>query len=55
VVTGPATDNSVGVDIIGEQSNVQAFNAISNPVQLGDFVIGRLGLSNVGEPKVVGA
>jgi hypothetical protein len=55
VVTGPATDNSVGVDIIREQSNVEAFNAVSNPVQLGDFVIGRLGLSNVGEPKVVGA
>ncbi len=55
VVTGPATDNNVGVDIIREQSNVEAFNAVSNPVQLGDFVIGRLGLSNVGEPKVVGA
>src|SRR3974390_201110 len=31
VVTGPATDNQVGVEIIREQMNVAAFNAISNP------------------------
>lgn len=55
VVTGPATDNSVGIDIIREQSNVAAFNAVSNPAELGDFVISRLGINNVGEPKVVGA
>ena len=31
VVTGPATDNQVGVEIIREQMKVEAFNAISNP------------------------
>jgi hypothetical protein len=28
-VTGPATDNAVGVDIIERQMNVRAFNAIT--------------------------
>jgi len=55
VVTGPATDNMVGVELIREQMNVEAFNAISNPADLGDFVITKLGISNVGEAKVVGA
>jgi hypothetical protein len=55
VVTGPATDNLVGVELIREQLNVEAFNAISNPADLGDHVIGKLGISNVGEPKMVGA
>jgi hypothetical protein len=55
VVTGPATDNLVGVELIREQMNVEAFNAISNPADLGDYVIGKLGISHVGEPKVVGA
>src|SRR5450755_2951874 len=45
VVTGPATDNLVGVDLIRDQMNVAAFNAISNPPDLGDFVISKLGLS----------
>jgi len=39
VVTGPATDNSVGSTSSGAIER-PAFNAISNPVQLGDFVIG---------------
>ena len=30
VVTGPATDNQVGVDIIQQQMSVPAFNAMSN-------------------------
>src|ERR1700683_2347727 len=30
-VTGPATDNQVGVEIIREQMGVEAFNAISSP------------------------
>lgn len=55
VVTGPATDNQVGVDLIREQLNVEAFNAISNPADLGDFLIAKLGLRNVREPKVVAA
>ena len=44
-VTGPATDNSVGVDIIQEQMQVKAFNAITNGAKLGDHLIEGLGLS----------
>jgi hypothetical protein len=54
VVTGPATDNQVGIEIIREQMNVQAFNAISSPADLGDHIITWLGLSHVGESKVAG-
>jgi hypothetical protein len=53
-VTGPATDNQVGIEIIRDQMNVQAFNAISNPGDLGDHIIASLGLRNVRESKVVG-
>jgi hypothetical protein len=55
VVTGPATDNLVGVDIIREQLGVEAFNAISSPAELGDYLISRLPLGHVSESKVVGA
>src|SRR5688572_26020992 len=44
-VTGPATDNSVGVDIIQEQMQVKAFNAITNGAALGDHLIDTLGMS----------
>jgi hypothetical protein len=44
VVTGPATDNQVGVEIITAQMGVAAFNAMSNGAALGDCVIGALGL-----------
>src|SRR5271170_886624 len=54
VVTGPATDNQVGVEIIREQMNVEAFNAISSPAELGDHLIAKLGLRNVGDAKAVG-
>ena len=52
-VTGPATDNQVGVQIIREQMNVEAFNAISNPADLGDYIITKLGLTNVTSPEAV--
>jgi hypothetical protein len=55
VVTGPATDNQVGVEIIRGQLGVEAFNAISSPAELGDHLIARLELRNVGESKVAGA
>ena len=55
MVTGPATDNQVGIDLIRDQLKVEAFNAISNPADLGDFLIAKLGLRNVAESKVVGA
>jgi len=45
LVTGPATDNQVGVDIIQQQTGVQAFNAISNPAALGDAAIAAAGLA----------
>ena len=44
VVTGPATDNAVGVEIIEQQMNVPAFNALSSGAALGDCVIEALGL-----------
>src|ERR1700733_815275 len=44
VVTGPATDNQVGVQIIQEQMKVAAFNALGNGAALGDHLITQLGL-----------
>ena len=43
-VTGPATDNAVGVDIIREQMHVPAFNALTDGAALGDCVIEAIGL-----------
>ncbi len=42
VVTGPATDNAVGVDQITDRLSVPAINALSNGVALGDLVAGLL-------------
>ena len=47
LVTGPATDNQVGRDIIKNRLNVQSCNAITNGVELGDTVVELLQL----EPK----
>src|SRR5215469_12343837 len=44
VVTGPATDNRVGVDIIEKQLGVRAFNALSDGAALGDHIIESVGL-----------
>ena len=44
VVTGPATDNAVGVNIIRDQFGVPAFNAITDGAKLGDCIIDKLGL-----------
>jgi hypothetical protein len=38
VVTGPATDNAVGIDQIAERLSLPAINALSNGVALGDHV-----------------
>ena len=43
-VTGPATDNAVGVNIIQDQMSVRAFNAITSGAALGDHIIETLGL-----------
>ena len=53
-VTGPSTDNQVGVQIIREQMNVEAFNAISNPADLGDHIIAKLGLAEIATLKAAG-
>jgi len=42
VVTGPATDNAVGVDQISERLSLPAINALSSGVALGDLVAGIL-------------
>ena len=44
VVTGPSTDNQVGVDIINSQMGVPAFNAITAGAALGDRVIEAIGV-----------
>lgn len=44
VVTGPSTDNAVGVEIIEQQMKVPAFNALSSGAALGDRVLEALGL-----------
>jgi hypothetical protein len=46
-VTGPATDNTVGVDIIREQMGVPAFNAMTSGAELGDCLITATGLDGV--------
>ncbi|MEM8547004.1 MAG: hypothetical protein AAGF46_02455 [Pseudomonadota bacterium] len=45
VVTGPSTDNAVGVTLINEQMGVAAFNALTNGQALGDNVYDALGVS----------
>jgi hypothetical protein len=45
-VTGPATDNAVGVSIIEEQMGVRAINAVTSGAALGDHIIERLGLAS---------
>ena len=46
VVTGRATDNAVGVNIIREQLGVPAYNAITNGAALADHVIAAIGLND---------
>jgi hypothetical protein len=43
-VTGPATDNQVGVEIIANQMQVAAFNALSDGAALADAVIAAVAL-----------
>jgi hypothetical protein len=58
VVTGPSTDNAVGVEIIEQQMKVPAFNAMTSGADLGDCVIKAIGLDQkfplpgaAGQPK----
>ena len=41
-VTGPATDNQVGLDILRERVGVPGYNALANSAALGEFVAGSL-------------
>jgi hexokinase len=38
IVTGPATDNDVGIDQISDRLSLPAINALSNGVAFGDLV-----------------
>jgi hypothetical protein len=51
-VTGPSTDNAVGVDIILAQTGVPAFNALTSGAALGDHLIEILGLGRVPQMAV---
>ena len=44
IVTGPATDNDVGKDIIVQRMGVKAINAVTESMQLGDAVTSGVGL-----------
>jgi hypothetical protein len=53
LVTGPSTDNQVGVDIIEQQMKVPAINAISHPAALGDAIIDSIGMGTRATPARV--
>ncbi len=44
-VTGPATDNQVGLDILAQRIGVPGYNAITHGAELGEFVAGNVSLS----------
>jgi hypothetical protein len=44
VVTGPATDNAVGIEIIQRRSEVAAINALAGSAELGDLLQDAVGL-----------
>jgi len=54
MVTGPSTDNQVGIEIIEQQMGVAACNAITDGAGLGDAVMAAIGLSTA-EPRAAGA
>ena len=45
-VTGPATDNKVGIEIIRDRSGVAAFNALTASAELGDLLQSHIGLAS---------
>jgi hypothetical protein len=46
VISGPATDNQVGIDIIKDRSNVAAINAMTHSADLGDLLQESIGLGD---------
>jgi hypothetical protein len=45
VLTGPATDNDVGIDIIRQRCGLPAVNALTHSTELGDLLCTQLGLA----------
>jgi len=54
MVTGPSTDNQVGIEIIEQQMGVAACNAMTDAAGLGDAVIAAIGLADTAQ-RVAGA
>ena len=46
-VTGPATDNQVGLDILGQRIGVPGYNAITQSAELGEFVARNVALGRL--------
>jgi hypothetical protein len=46
VISGPATDNQVGIDIIRDRANVAALNAMTHAAELGDLLQSAIGLGS---------
>jgi hypothetical protein len=46
VISGPATDNQVGIDIIKDRSSVAAINAMTHSAELGDLLQSSIGLGD---------
>jgi hypothetical protein len=46
VISGPATDNQVGIDIIRQRSDVAAINAMTSGAELGDLLQSSIGLGD---------
>lgn len=46
VITGPATDNQVGIDIIKSRSDIAALNAMTHAAELGDLLQHAIGLGD---------
>jgi hypothetical protein len=44
LVTGPATDNQVGIDIIEQRAGVRAINALTHGTALGELLLEKLGV-----------
>ena len=46
VISGPATDNQVGIDIIKERAHVAAINAMTHGAELADLLQAAIGLGS---------
>ena len=46
-VTGPATDNQVGLDILAQRIGVPGYNAITHSAELGEFVARKVSLGRL--------